>query len=406
MGSTISAAASVRHTASALRGRALPTHSYLYTKQGVDTCHMLAQWLRGGPGGDPTVRALGLNRGSTKGASLVGAVRDSRCLRWWRCRGRQRDVAPSLATPCVQSSRSQRASILVVRYGGLEGALSGVEAWQHIASSVARGFHHGAQRPANVRPYGRPAGGPLVGGLFGTPAMGRTNLAAGRDVEVLCESGWRRGTVELVYSDKILVKFHSPSPTTTTTQPPVDHDESYYTPGAAAAISAVQRHGVAAASKAAVAAGVEEGGVGGAKLSSWRDWRVHASHASHARGLVTALPAGAGGKGTPEAQEGLETTSSALSRVSKETWRRAASRSTCWRSNICRILPASCLLLLRSCCSSCWLRAIVSSTSKETYYGEKIDLLYAEKRPAICGKETYYMPTFESLPAGCAQSLP
>jgi hypothetical protein len=90
----------------------------------------------------------------------------------------------------------------------------------------------------------------------------------------------------------------------------------------------------------------------------------------------------------------------------KETWRRAASRSTCWRSNICRILPASCLLLLRSCCSSCWLRAIVSSTSKETYYGEKIDLLYAEKRPAICGKETYYMPTFESLPAGCAQSLP
>jgi hypothetical protein len=198
--------------------------------------------------------------------------------------------------------------MLVVRHGGMEGALSRVEAWQHITSSAARRFHHVAHWPANARPYGRPAGGPLVGGA---PAMGCTNLAAGRDVEVLCESGWRRGTVELVYSDKILVKFHSPSPPTTTTQPPVDRDEFYYTPGAAA-MSAVQRQCVAAASKAAVAAGGEEGGVGGAKLGSWRDGRVHASHA---RGLVTALPAGAGRKGNPEAQEGRETTTSATSPV-------------------------------------------------------------------------------------------
>ena len=315
VGSTASAAASVRRTASTLRGRALstPRHSSLYTHSAGDsTCRMLAQWPHGGPSGDPAVLALGLNRGSTKAASLVGVVRDSLCLRWWRCRGRQRDVAPSLATPFVQSSRSQGASILVVRHGGLEGALSRVEAWQHIASSAARGFHHVAHWPANARPYSRPAGGPLVGGMFGAPAMGRTNLAAGRDVEVLCESGWRRGTVELVYSDKILVKFHSPSPTTTTTQPPVDRDEFYYTPGTAAAMSAVQRQGVAAASKAAVAAGVEDGGVGGAKLGSWRDGRVHASHA---RGLVTALPAGVARKGTPDAHEGMETTTSALSPV-------------------------------------------------------------------------------------------
>ena len=276
VGRAVPAVASARQAGAP--GRAVLTlqHSTLRTKRGGETT-CPAQEEKRCSEANAAVPALGPKRGSMQGASLVGALRDSLCLHSWLCRTRPTGGdAPLVATPHRVVGREALS-----RRRGLEAALLRVAAWQRSASSARRGFHHGTELPHWQRP--------LAGGMFRAPATGGANFVAGREVEVLCESGWRRGTVELVYSGKVLVGFHSPPPT----QPPVAYGNALDVDPGGADVPApkTQSLGVPVA-KAPVMAGVEEGSMGAAKLGASRDGRVHA------RGLATSPPIG-----SPETQD-------------------------------------------------------------------------------------------------------